>query len=66
MKYEYLLEVTDWGEQKVPNHTYILDEKGHLAGYIPNGKTEEIWFKTPMKQWSKARRKFKKVLDKSC
>ncbi len=63
---EYLLEVTDWGQHKVPNHTYIVDGKGHLAGYIKQGTTEEIWFKTPMKQWSKARRKFKKVLDKSC
>ena len=58
---EYLKEVTDWGEQKVPNHTYSVDQKGHLAGYIKQGTTEEIWFKSPMKQWSKARRKFVKL-----
>jgi hypothetical protein len=63
---EYLLEVTDWGDHKVPNHTYIVNGAGHLAGYIKNGTTEEIMFKSPMKQWSKSRRKFKKVLDKSC
>ena len=63
---EYLLEVTDWGQNKVPNHTYIVNSVGQLAGYIKCGTTKEIWFKEPMKQWSKSRRKFKKVLDKSC
>lgn len=63
---EYLQEVTDWGDTKVSNHTYIVNKQGQLAGYIKVGTTEEIWFKKPMKQWSKARRKFKKLVDKTC
>ena len=57
---EYLQEVTDWGDN-TPNHTYIVNKAGQLAGYIKVGTTEEIMFKKPMKQWSKARRKFLKV-----
>jgi hypothetical protein len=58
---EYLQEVTDWGDHNIPNHTYIVDQKGHLAGYIKQNTTEEIMFNKPKKQWSKARRKFLKV-----
>lgn len=54
-------EVTDW---KYPNHTYLLDKgKGWLVGYR-NVLTGEIKiYKRPMKQFSKSRRKFKKVVD---
>jgi hypothetical protein len=58
---EYLQEVTDWGDHNVSNHTYIVNKAGQLAGYIKAGTTKEIMFKKPMKQWSKARRKFLKV-----
>ena len=62
---EYLQEVTVWGDN-TPNHTYIVNQAGQLAGYIKAGTTEEIMFKKPKKQWSKARRKFKKLVDKPC
>jgi len=56
---QYLKEVTVW-DTPVQNHTYIVDNDGNLAGYIKQGTTEEIIFSTPMKQWSKSRRKFEK------
>ena len=62
---EYLQEITDWGDN-TPNHIYIVNPAGQLAGYIKQGTTEEIWFKSPMKQFSKSRRKFKKLVDKTC
>ncbi len=54
---QYLTEVTVW-DSPVQNHTYIITDSGHLAGYIKAGTTEEIIFSKPMKQWSKSRRKF--------
>lgn len=59
---ETLLEVTDW---EYPNHTYLLDKgKGWLVGYR-NAATGEIKvYAEPMKQFSKSRRKFKRVVDK--
>ena len=60
---EYLQEVTDWGDTKVSNHTYIVNNASQLVGYIKQGTTEEIIFKSPMKQWSKSRRKFKKFIS---
>lgn len=59
---ETLLEVTDW---EYPNHTYLVDKgKGWLLGYrnVLTGKVK-IYSK-PMKQFSKSRRKFKRVVDK--
>ena len=56
---QYLKEVTVW-DTPVHNHTYIVDNDGNLAGYIKQGTTKEIIFSTPMKQWSKSRRKFEK------
>ena len=57
---KYLKEITDWTESKttVPNHTYIVNDAGQLVGYIKTGTKEEIIFKSPMKQFSKSRRKF--------
>jgi len=54
---KYLKEITDWGND-TPNHTYIVNEKTELVGYIKTGTTEEIIFKSPMKQFSKSKRKF--------
>jgi len=57
---KYLKEITDWSESKTPikNHTYMVNDAGHLVGYIKTGTKEEIIFKSPMKQFSKSRRKF--------
>ena len=52
---KYLKEITDWD---IPNHTYMLNDKNELVGYIKTGTKEEIIFKSPMKQFSKSRRKF--------
>ena len=54
---EILKEVTDWD---TPNHIYLLD-RGALVAYIRAGTTEPIWFSTPLKQFSKSRRKFVKL-----
>ena len=56
--YTYLKEITDWGEHKVKNHTYIFNEKGQNVGYIKTGTKEELFYKTPSKLFSKSRRKF--------
>lgn len=55
---QYLKEVTDWN---MPSHTYIVDDRGWLVGYIREYADEILWFKTPKKSWSKSRRKFKNV-----
>jgi len=52
---EILQEVTDWGEQNIPNGIYHVNKEGNLVQY--NDKV----FKNPLKQFSKARRKFKKI-----
>jgi hypothetical protein len=54
---KYLKEITEW-DTDIPNHTYIVNEKTELVGYIKTGTKEEIIFKSPMKQFSKSRRKF--------
>ena len=51
-------ELTDW---EYPNHTYALNDKGWAVAYIKAGTEEVIEFKNPLKQFSKSRRKFKKV-----
>jgi len=54
----WLQEVTDWD---MPNHTYIFNPAGHCVAYVKQGTSEVIQFKNPLKQFSKSRRKFKKV-----
>ena len=57
----YLKEITVWDKVDhftVPNHTYIVNDDGNLAGYIKTGTKEEIIFKKPIKNFSKSRRKF--------
>lgn len=54
---KYLKEITKW-DTDIPNHTYIINEKTELVGYIKTGTKEEIIFKSPMKQFSKSHRKF--------
>jgi hypothetical protein len=53
-------EVTDWGDD-TPNHTYVLNDKGWLVAYIKQGTTDLINLNSPMKQFSKTRRKFIKI-----
>ena len=50
-----LKETTKWD---YPNHTYILNDKGRLVGYIPFSKTKPSWFSKPM-SFYKSRRTFK-------
>lgn len=56
-----LQEITDWGDVSVLNGVYHVNEHDQLVAYHPpRGELKE--FKTPMKRFSKARRKFV-VLD---
>ena len=61
MSYTYLKEITDWGEYKVKNHTYIFNDKKQCIGYIKTGTKEELMFKNPSKLFSKRGRKFIKL-----
>ena len=61
MSLTYLKEITDWGAQKVPNHTYIFNEQNQNVGYIKTGTKEEIFYGKPSKLFSKSRRKFIKL-----
>lgn len=61
---ETLLEVTEWPDGTL-NHTYLVDKgKGQLVAYRNSVNGEITVFTKPLKQWSKSRRKFKKVVDK--
>ena len=52
---EILQEVTDWGEQNIANGIYHVNGAGQLVQH------NDTVFKNPMKQFSKSRRKFKKI-----
>ena len=52
---EILQEVTDWGKYPVANSVYHVTSAGQLVQH--NDKV----FKNPIKQFSKSRRKFKKI-----
>ena len=52
---EILQEVTDWGDQAIANGIYHVNGAGQLVQY--NDKV----FNSPMKQFSKSRRKFTKI-----
>lgn len=59
---EILQEVTVWDkvDTGIQNGIYHVNGQGQLVGYHPpNGDYKE--FSTPMKQFSKSRRKFKKI-----
>jgi hypothetical protein len=53
-------ETTDWGDNKCPNHTYLLDSN-NLIAYIKQGELEPYFFKQPIKGFDKRGRKFEKV-----
>ena len=50
-------ETTDWGDTKVANGIYHIDGNGHLVQH------NDTKFKNPIKGFSKARRKFKKLYE---
>jgi len=56
-------EITDWGFEQIPNHTYI--SKGTvLMGYVARSTGRIQMFETPKKSWSVSRRKFRKLNKK--
>jgi len=57
---EALKEITDWGDHKAPNHTYLLDGTT-LVAYIKQGEKEPFFFKNGIKNFSKSGRKFIKA-----
>ena len=60
---EVLQEVTDWSNASL-NHIYLVDKgKGWLLGYRNSINEQIMIFSQPMKQFSKTKRKFKKVVD---
>ena len=60
---EVLQEITDWSHASL-NHTYLVDKgKGWLVGYRNSINDQIMIFAQPLKQFSKSRRKFKKVVD---
>jgi hypothetical protein len=56
-------ELTDWGDHKIVNHTYIT-RGSQLIGYVKRGTKEVIEFSTPLKTWAVTRRKFRKLSKK--
>ena len=52
---EILQEITDWGKYNVTNGVYHVNSAGQLVQH-----TDKV-FKNPIKQFSKARRKFTKI-----
>lgn len=57
---EALKEVTDWGSNKAPNHTYLLDGTT-LVAYIKQGEKSPFFFKNGIKNFDKRGRKFTKA-----
>ena len=57
---EILQEITDWGEERISNHTYYVKDKVRLVAYIPEGSKKKIEFTKPL-SFSKSRRKFRKL-----
>jgi len=57
---EILQETTDWGDAPVANGQYHVNELGQLVAYQALNGELKI-FKSPMKQFSKTRRKFQKI-----
>ena len=62
---EVLREVTDWGDQSINNGIYHINGKGQLVGYQPNESAPYKEFGTPMKLFSKSRRKFEKIAERA-
>ena len=58
---QILQEVTDWGKFKVNNGIYHINGAGSLVAYQVNVDAKLQVLKSPSKQFSKSRRKFKKI-----
>ena len=58
---EILQETTDWGKYKVNNGIYPVNSAGKLVAYQPNADAPVQTLNVPSTQFSKARRKFKKI-----
>ena len=57
MSLEILKEVTDWGEENIPNSTYYVDASGSLVAHeTASGKFKVL--NKPIRSFSKSRRKF--------
>ena len=56
-KHRFCPMVTDWD---MPKGEYHVDQNGHLVAYQAPEAELKV-FSAPMKQFSKSRRKFKKV-----
>jgi len=52
-----LKETTVWPSTTTPNHTYLLDGD-RLIAYIRLGTTQPKYFASPIRGFSKSRRKF--------
>lgn len=55
-----LQEITDWGDARVANGIYHVNNSNELVGY-EGPKTGYKKFKNPMKRFNKARRKFEVI-----
>jgi hypothetical protein len=62
---DILQEVTDWGKYKVNNGIYHVNGSGQLVAYQPNKDAEIQVLNIPSTQFSKARRKFKKIGERA-
>lgn len=60
MDYKVLRETTDWGAEKIPNHTYYIRPDGKCVGYVNAITGIEEFFRKPF-SFDKRRRTFKEV-----
>jgi hypothetical protein len=58
---EILQEITDWGKYKVNNGIYHVNSAGKLIAYQPSSEEPVQKLNVPSTQFSKSRRKFKKI-----
>tara|TARA_B100001057_G_scaffold490494_1_gene578899 strand:+ start:1048 stop:1377 length:330 start_codon:yes stop_codon:yes gene_type:complete len=58
---DILQEVTDWGKYKVNNGVYHVNSAGKLVAYQPDIDAPVQTLNVPSTQFSKSRRKFKKI-----
>ena len=58
---DILQEITDWGKYKVNNGVYHVNSAGKLVAYQPDIDAPVQTLNVPSTQFSKSRRKFKKI-----
>jgi len=59
---EVLQEVTDWGDEKISNGIYWVENGTNLVAYQPLGGEKKV-FNRPLRNFSKSRRKFIKIKE---